>query len=252
MIKYIIFFILVCSQVAFGATNLTLQFSSAEIKQGSLETTKLLLNADAVQKISLQKLKGQTLGDTIYIYGVSPLMRKEGSNSFEADAKVIFVKIPETNTVAFKQDAEDLLVTWGNVKITPTEAAKGFIFGNFEIPSRPKIILWASILIGLGLISGTVLWGRKKLQHKAALKAKSKALKTELLSAKTYPEVVDVWKKKHSFITAFPQIETSLKDFEVVLFKYQFKPRQSEVEINAVMEAYRDFVRKVEGGLSGV
>ena len=252
MIKYLILLILICSQLAFGTTNLTLEFVAQEIKQGSLESVKIHLNPEAAQRISLNKLKGQTLGETIYLYDVSPLMRKAGSSNFEADAKVIFVKTPETNALAFKQETEDLFITWGNTQITPTEAAKGFIFGNFEIPSRPKIILWLSILLGVGLLTFLGFWGRNKYRTKQALKAKTRALKAELTTAQTYAEVVNVWKKKHLYVSTFPHIEDSLKDFETVLFKYQFKPRQSEAEINVVMEAYREFLQKIAGGLNGI
>ncbi|WPU65521.1 hypothetical protein [Peredibacter starrii] len=252
MIKYIAFFILLIPCLAFGATALNLDFGKNEIKQGSIETAKILLKADAVQRVPLQKLKGQTLAETIYFYDVSPLMRKEGSDFFEAEAKVIFAKTPETNALGTKFGNEDLLVTWGNSQISPTEASKGFIFGKFEIPSRPKIILWLSIILGLGVLIFLVIWGRKKYQIKTARKKKMQDLKRELLGATNYQEVVEVWKKKHKFLDTFPQIEESFKGFETVLFKYQFKPRQNETEMAQVTEAYRDFVRKIEGGLNGI
>ncbi|WP_408098459.1 hypothetical protein ACJVC5_05985 [Peredibacter sp. HCB2-198] len=252
MIKYIVLFILLVPCLAFGASALNLDFGKNEIKQGSLETAKILLKADAVQRVPLQKLKGQTLADTLYFYDVSPLMRKEGSDYFEAEAKVIFAKAPETNALGTKFGEEDLLITWGNSQVLPTEAAQGFIFGKFEIPSRPKILLWLSVTLGVGILAFLIIWGRKKYLIKTTLKKKKRALKQELLSATTYQEVVDLWKKKHKFFDEFPQVEEPFKSFEAVLFKYQFKPRQNEAEISQVIEAYRDFVRKVEGGLNGI
>lgn len=252
MIKYVILFILILHQIAFGATPLNLEFNKGAVKQGSLETARILLKADAVQKVSLQKLKGQTLGNTIYIYDVSPLVRKNGSDFFETNAKVIFVKVPETNALVSKLGAEDLLITWGDIPVSPTEGAKGFVFGNFEIPSRPQIFLWLSILVGVVILSCLGFWGRKKYQLNSSLKKKKKILKSELISASSYQEIVEVWKKKQLFLSEFPQIEEAFRTFEGVLFKYQFKPHQSEAEVSVVTEAYRDFVRKVEGGLNGV
>lgn len=252
MIKYVILFIFILPQIAFSATTLNLEFNKGAIKQGSLESARILLKADAVQRVPVQKLKGQTLSNTIYIYDVSPLVRKNGSDFFETNAKVIFVKVPETNALASKLGSEDLLITWGDIPVSPTEGAKGFVFGNFEIPSRPKILLWLSILVGIAVLSVVGFWCRKKYQLKSSLKKKKQALKSELISASSYQDVVEVWKKKHLFLSEFPQIEEAFRTFEGILFKYQFKPRQSEAEVSVVIEAYRDFVRKIEGGLNGV
>ena len=252
MIKYFVLFIILIPGLAIGATALNLDFGKTEIKQGSIETAKIQLKADAVQRVSLQKLKGQTLAETIYFYDVSPLMRKEGSDSFEAEAKVIFAKAPETNALGTKFGDEDLLVTWGNTQVSPTQVEQGFIFGKFEIPSRPKILLWFSIILGLGVLTYLFFWGRKKYQFKTAQKKKLQELKRELLGATNYQEIVEVWKKKHKYLDNFPQIEDAFKGFETVLFKYQFKPRQNETEISQVTEAYREFVRKIEGGLNGI
>lgn len=60
------------------------------------------------------------------------------------------------------------------------------------------------------------------------------------------------WKKKHTYLREFPQLDGPLKKFEAVLFKYQFKLFQTEEEKETVMRAYRTLLQESEGGLRGI
>lgn len=216
-----------------------------------MESAKIILGPDAAQKLHLQKLKGQALANTLYLYEVSPLIRREGGNSYEADARVIFVKVPETHVLTFKDGSEEVAVTWGEVEIVPTEA-QGLIYEKFSIPSRPKIIAWTLIFIGLIVLGLLGRKGHRKYASKQIQKKRLAELKQELLNGKEYQDVVSIWMKREDFLKAFPHIESSFRELESVLFKYQFKPVQSDVEKNIVIEAYRSFLSQISGGFNGV
>ena len=251
MIKYIGLFLLLLSGISSAAVRMELQFENGKIKQGAIESAKVLLSPEATQKIQLQKLKGQALANTVYLYEVSPLVRKEGANSYEADVRVIFVKVPETKFISFKDGAEEVAVSWNDIEVVPTEA-KGFTYEHFSIPSRPKIIAWTLIFLALIFLG---LGGRqvfKKLNAKKKHKERLAALKNEILSANEYQSVVTVWMKRAEYLKVFPQIEPAFRELESVLFKYVFKSQQSDIEKNIVMEAYKSFLSKISGGLNGV
>jgi hypothetical protein len=229
-----------------------IQFSTPKFHQGSLQKSIWKVDQATAQKLELQKLKGQTVGGVLYIYSVSPLMRKNGSSDFEADAKVIFVKVPETNFLGHKTTTGEAVLTWNNVEVIPVEAPKELLFGTFEVPSRMKILTWASILVGLiflGLIGFKVL---KKLKQKKLLKQQKLSLKNDIQSVNEYQEVVRIWQSKHKLLREFPHLETPFKDLETTLFKYQFKPRQTDFEKNEVMTAWKKFIDETRGGFDGI
>ena len=252
MIKYFFLCLIFLAFNAWPKVSMDLHFSRAEIEQGNIEPVKLLLETDGVQKVQLQKLKGQTLGDSLYVYEVFPLMKREGGAGFEADAKVIFIKVPEGRTVTHKLPQDELVISLGNASIKPTEAPQELIYENFSIPSRPKIILWISILLGLGLLA---YFGHKfyfSQKKKKILREKRLKLKSDLYNGTQYSEVVSIWQKREVFLKEFPHIEEAFRKFEITLFKYQFKPTQSEVEKSLVVEAYRSFLQEIMGGFNGV
>lgn len=251
MIKYLFLCLIFVSFHAWPKVSMDLHFEHQEVQQGNIESAKLILETDGVQKVQLQKLKGQTLGELLYLYDVSPLMKREGAG-FEADAKVIFVKVPEGKTITHKLPQDELVISFGNTSVKPTEVPEKFIYENFTVPSRPKIILWTSILIALVFIG---FYGHKlyrSIQKKKTLRQKRSLLKSELYAGEDYQGIVALWLRREVFLKEFPHIEDAFRKFEVVLFKYQFKPYQTEVEKTLIVDAYRSFLQESMGGFDGV
>lgn len=240
------------SQAAFSAVGLHLDFTQKTLKQGKVTDTIVRMDENSVQKIELQQLKGQSLADVIYLLDVSPLVKKDGGSKFEAEAKVIFLKIPEAQVLLHKLSGVDIAITWSKVEIIPTELTQKLIFGQFEIPSRNKVFIW---FIGLiSLIVGLVFFFkyRRRLQEKKNISIRRKKHKTELMEAKEYSQIVHVWMQRDVYLKEFPEIHEAFKKFEATLFKYQFKPHQTEAEKAEVQEAYRTFTANIQGGLSGI
>lgn len=247
---YRIFFFLLFISIAHAEVSLRIHFPNPKVKQGSLASASIILDGQALQQFEIQKLRGQTLSDTIYFQSVGPLLKKD--NEYSADIKLIIAKAPENHTVTGKIGQTDLSVNLMNIELLPTEAPKTFIFGTFEIPKEFKIFGW---IVGLIILGALVVVGykiRNKLQSKAELKKKKISLKAEILNANTYEDIVVVWKKKFLYQETFPHINDAFKDFETVLFKHSFKPKQSELEKSEVVGAYKEFTSKIEGGFNGI
>lgn len=248
---FLILLILISTNVL-AAARMEINFSSDKVKQGSLQKSLIKLDETSAQVIELQKLKGQTLGETLYIYSVSPLLRKDGGSTFEAEATVIFVKVPEQNKLGYKTPQTDIEVTWNQVEVIPTEAPQELLFGTFTIPSKMKLLTWFLLLSAVVVLVIAGIKGRKLLLNKKALKIRKLNAKAEILSAKEFSDVVHLWQKKHSLFREFPHIEEPFKDLEKVLYKHQFKPFQTETEKIEVMNAYREFTNRIEGGFNGI
>ncbi|MCM2349588.1 MAG: hypothetical protein NDI69_06170 [Bacteriovoracaceae bacterium] len=249
---FALFLLFIIIQPALAAVSVQLDFFDTNLKQGQLEAAKVTMAADAAQNINLQKLRGASVADTLYFYELGPLIKKDGGDYFIADAQVIFLKIPESPKLIHKLGNEEIIVAWPQIEILPTEGAKELIFGQFEIPSRKKILLW--VLISLGLLTGlyAVIKYRKQLALKKAAREKKIKLKEKLFNAADYFQIVEIWQKRDEFLQTFPEIRDHFKKFEIILFKHQFKPHQTETEKSEVMTAYREFLNNIQGGLSGI
>lgn len=239
-------FIIFLPVLAFASPRVEMELLRPEVKQGSLVPVIFKLDTEAVQKVQLQKLVGQTLGEVLYFHEVSPLLKK--GDEFTAEGSVIFVKIPETNLI--KNNGFDL--SWSSVTVSPTETDKQFIFTDFEIPVRPNFMI--IVLSVLSLLAILVLGRRiyKKHRLKKVARERKIKLKSLILGCKDYSEVVSFWMKRKELVEEFPHIEEPLRRLELILFRYQFKPHQSETERAEVMEAYRAFTRETEGGFHGI
>lgn len=249
MIKFLLLLIILSSQV-FAAAQMQLDLSSAVVKQGSLIDAVVRLDGNSVQQIELQKLKGVSLADTIYIYQVSPLIRN--GESFEADAKVIFLKVPEGKPVVHKIGEKEVSISWSDVEVQPTEAPAQFLFGQFEIPGKKRILEILAALLFVGLVAFGIYKLSGKNKKKKALKQMRADLKDKVMSAREYQDVVNLWQQKALLNKEFPHLTEPFKELETVLFKYQFKQSQNEMEKAEVMKSYRDFMTKVQGGFNGI
>ena len=242
-IKFIIFYLIVFGVHA--APEIIIHLKESQVQQGHISDAVLEFTANAVQSVNLQKLKNKNFSETLYIHSLSPLVRRD--NSFVADAKVIFLKVPDVKTLT----TENLTLKW-NVEVIPTEASKDFLFGDFSAPARSKLMIWlgAMLLIIFFAFSGFKvrrIWNQKQLK-----KNKLKKLRNEIFSAVSYEEIVGVWNKKQTFLFTFPFLKDSFKELETVLFKHQFKPRQTQFEKDEVIHAYKTFLSKIEGGFNGI
>ncbi len=227
-----------------------INFSNPSIKQGKVEEATIYLDESTAQKLLASKIAGQSLESTIYLMEVGPLTKTE--NNFEASAKVIFLKIPESKALLYKGSHGEFPVTWSPVEIVPTEATQELIFETFSIPAKKDLVLWFGLLLIAALLIFIILKFRKAQLIKTQIKKRRASLRDDLLKGSNYVEVVEIWKKREEYLNEFPAIHDHFKKFEQVLYKYQFKPSQSEAEKIEVMQAYREFVNNVSGGLNGV
>lgn len=252
MNKYFFLLLTFLSLEAFGAPKITLKFTDPKVKQGSLVDAVINLNSETTQKIQYGQLKGQTLGGSFYIYQAKPLMTKGNWETLESDAKVIVVKIPENKPLIHKLGDDSIEIDWDDVEFLPTEVPKDFIFGNFEVPARKDLFKWLIIIL---VIVGLSLGGfraYKVYKTKSDSKKKKLSLKSEVTGAKSYEDVVNLWKKKLLYTKEFPHLEEHFRKLEAVLFRYQFKPSQTETEKVIVMNAYKEFIKDSEGGFRGI
>lgn len=227
-----------------------INFPNSTVKQGKIESATIYLDEPTAQKFLANKIAGQTLADTIYLLEIGPFTKSD--NNFEAEAKVLFLKVPDTKVLYYKSELGEFPITWSQVEITPTEASQELIFERFTIPAKKDLFLWLAILIVCTLLLIAILKFRKMKLLQGQIRKRRQNLRDELLGGTNYFEVVEVWKKREQFLAEFPEVTEHFKKFEQNLFKYQFKPFQSETEKIEIMQAYREFTNNVRGGLSGI
>lgn len=249
--KYLLLILLIPFS-AVATVNVELFFDSQEVKQGSIENAKALLTSDSIQKVNFQKIKGQTLGETIYFYSLSPFVRKEGEKNYISDVKIIFVKVPTKNRLEHKVDGQDIVISLPQIKVTPVDIPEKLIFEQFDIPESFKYFKWIIVFFILVILCVLTLKYRQRTKNKHRELLKKKAIKESVLAATSYKDVVNVWQRKSEVISIFPSWESEFKELEKTLFKFQFKPSQSEIEKSEVMKAYDVFLNNVKGGFDGI
>lgn len=246
--KYVLC-LLLFSFSALANVQMELSLSNNYPKQGEIVTARLIIKETQGQS-SLQGLKGKNFEKTLYLLSLSPFILKNGN--LESEVKIIFLKIPQTTFVRETLNGQDVMISWGDITVSGTEEAESFLLGDFDIPKKKKFFVWImSGFLFLLVVLGT-LWITRKNKKKKVIRLKKLALKEELVSCHSYEEVVSIWKKKLTYLSVFPQFENNFKNLEQVLFKYQFKPSQTEKEKSEVMEAYKQFRSEIMGGEHGV
>jgi hypothetical protein len=222
------------------------------IKQGEVFKAKFVLDPESMQSFSQQNLRGKTVAETLYIYSLTPLIKKADGRSFEAEAGLIFIKVPQAKKLTLSQGGETFIFELPEITVVPTEERPDYVYGEFTVAEGARLFGWIVGGIALCLLLVLGLRFKKSSSLKRALRAKRKKLKDDLLGASSYLEVVSVWEKKPAYLEAFPQLEGDFKNLEKVLYRFIFKKHQSEEEKSAVLSAYREFVNQVRGGLDGV
>lgn len=248
----LILILLFISADALSMDKLALFIPQRQINQGSIVKGTLIVQPEAVN-FPVQKLKGETIGDSLYFQNLSPLLKKEGSVAYESEVKVIFTNVPQGNAVTGKIGAQDVAIEWNDININPVESSGTMLWADFTAPDffeRSWKWVWITLLIILLSCGGFVLW--KKFNRKRREKERKRRLADEFLACGTYEEIVEFWKKKHIYLKEFPQLETPYRLFEETLFKFQFKPRQSETEKDLVVKAYQKLAEDSKGELRGI
>lgn len=229
--------------------ELNLVLSVDRIKQGEIVQVRMVLEQSEGQA-ALSGLNGLNIQKTIYIISLSPFTGKDGN--YEADAKVIFLKAPESSLLKETINGEEVSIRWTAVEIIPTEEPKSFLLGDFDVPNRRSFALWITggvITFTFILLAFFIIRSRKKKQKLKAAKIK---LKKDLISNETYTEIVMMWREKQIFLEVFPEITEDFKEFEKVLFKYQFKENQNKSEVDEIISSYKTFCTRVLGVLNGI
>jgi len=238
--------------MAIAEVRLELVFPEGEVKQGSLQEATLEIEADSLQNFEIQSLKALSPGETIYFHKLSPLMKKEADGKYTSEVSVVFLKVPESNSLDFSITDQKISLTWNGIRVIPTEVSKGMIFEAFEIPARKRVLFWLiccllAVVTGIGIyiINKRVKTTRNKKLHR-------QKLKDLIFSASSYDEIIAIWQKKSLLQEEFPHTTESFKNLEKTLFKYVFKPHQSENEKIEIQKAYRGFINEVQGGFNGI
>ena len=248
----LLIFLFVWISTAFSAVNIELVFEKNEIQQGSIESALARLSGESLQKINLQKLKGQTLGETLYLYNVSPLLRKDGNKNYESEFKVIFIKTPEANQLVHKFENDEINIKWSEVKVVPVEVPEKLIFEEFEIPQPFEILKWLMGVVILVLAVFGFFKVKKARDIKNEKRRMKQSIKDSIMAANSYDEIVSIWKRKLEITEVFPALTEPFKQLEMTLFKFQFRPQQTDEEKNEVVKAYRDFLSTIQGGFDGI
>lgn len=245
---FIVLFVLLSTYVH-AAVQVDLYLDKNEVKQGSIETARIVMNVDGAQRVPWQKLKGETLGESLYLYDVSPIVRKQGE--FEAEAKIIFSAVPQANILKHKVADQEILIDLKDTKVIPVDS-KQFVYDQFDIPFRTKIVNvlpWVALILLIGV--GT-LYGVRRFQQQSKSKRRRKALRDEIISAQNYDEVIALWYRRDVFQKEFPEIQDSFKEFERGIYQVIFRPTLSDAEKKDVFNSYQSFVGKVSEVLNGI
>lgn len=229
--------------------DLNLVLSAQEAKQGEIVQGKIVLGQSEGQ-VALSGLNGLNIQKTIYLISISTFIGKNGN--YEADAKVIFLKKPEAVSLQETVNGEEISFKWTPIEIIPTEEPQSFLLGNFDIPSRRSFTLWIMGGTGSLVLIFFVIFLIRLGKKKQLLKAEKSKLKKDLLNNETYTDIVTMWRQKQVFLEAFPVINEDFKEFEKVLFKYQFKQTQNKTEIEEIISAYKTFCLSIQGSLDGI
>lgn len=250
--KYIVILLFLLSNIAQAEVRLEIIFSNDEINQGSLQEATLEIETSSLQNFEIQKLKALSPNDTLYFHKLSPLMKSGSSGKYTSEISVVFLKVPESNSLKFSVAEQEVDLSWNDVHVIPTEASKGMIFEAFELPERRKILVWILCGLGIGAIVLIIFIVRKRWKISRDKKRHRQELKEDIFSANTYEEVISVWQRKFYYQEEFPHTAEGFKNLEKTLFKYVFKPHQSETEKTEILKAYRGFINEVQGGFNGV
>lgn len=247
-----IFLLIFISVNAWSADRLQLVFDESEVKQGALIKARLFVPASSIN-VPVQKLKGENIAETIFFQQISPLFRKEGSEAYTSDVVIIFTKVPESNMVTAKVGNQEFELQWNELKVDPVEATGQMLWADFTAPDFfEKSLTWILWIVGVLLIAAGGFFLGRRFSKKAKEQKRRRLLAQEVRSCQNYEDVVNFWKKKRNYLRDFPHLEETFPALENTLFKYSFKPSQTETEKEEVLRAYKKMMEASEGGFRGI
>lgn len=249
--KMILFFVFLSAKVL-SMDKIALFIPQNEVNQGALVRATLIIPPESIN-FPIQKLKAETVGEAVYFQQLSPLLKKEGSVAYEAEVRIIFTNVPENRSVSGKIADQEFVLEWNDIRINPVEATGKMLWADFTAPDFFEGSwkwLWITLIIIPFIGGGFFFW--RKLSRKKRDKERRRKLGQEFLACSGYEEIVEFWKKKHVYLKEFPQLEMSYRTFEETLFKYQFKPRQTDTEKELVVQAYKKLSEECKGELRGI
>jgi hypothetical protein len=239
--------------IGLAAVKMELVFKEQQVKQGQITQALVRADLEVLQKIDLTKFKGQTVGDQLYFVNLTPPVRRSGERIFEAAADVVFIKIPHSTRLEAKLADRDIHLTWSSLQVLPTQSGNDFIFSDWSLPRRLPWGLWSLIALLLAIGGGFVFFRlRKKHLQRKRERAKKLKLIEILFNSTQVEEIIEVWKMRSELLTEFPLLMDDFKQFENVLYLYQFKPMMSDHEKSLVVQAYKKFLLSAEGAFRGV
>jgi len=182
-------------------------------------------------------LKEQKIGDVLYILQLS-----------EERADLIFLKKPSVNTIPLNE-IDNLI--WNPIEITEVQVPEDVILNaqDFDLKNKMWIVY---LLIGILSLGVTLWYYIKKIKPEILLKKKRAEVKAKLFSASSLEEINKVWREKHTYIDAFSFIEDDFNKFEVIFYKYGFKPQITDEEKKEIIRSYNNFLESIRGGNFGV
>lgn len=232
------------NMTAFAGIHLELYEKSFNL--GSFQKALLTFDQKMESEFELKDILNKNINNILLIQSVS----KKSDNRIEAI--VIFLSIPNKEKTLFEYSGKEIPITWSNVIVSAVEVPDNFILGNFSIPERAQWLKYTiyTLVSLILLIGGAYLQSRRKKLK--LIKEKKVLLKQQLLAGACYSDVVKIWQEKHHFIAEFPGLDKHFKDFEKVLFKYQFCIDQTDDQKKEVMRSYRHFCESIRGGFDGI
>lgn len=249
--KLFLFFLILSAEVL-SMDKLALFIPESSVNQGALVKATLIVQPEAIN-FPVQKLKAETVGEAVYFQQLSPLLKKEGSVAYEADVTIIFTSVPESRTVTGKIAGQDLVLEWNDIRINPVESTGKMLWADFTAPDFFEGSwkwVWITLVI-IPFLAGAILFW-KKYDRRRREKERRRKLGEAFLSCSKYEEIVEFWKKKQLYLREFPELEAKYRTFEETLFKYQFKPKQTDSEKELVVQAYKKLAEDCKGDLRGI
>lgn len=222
------------------------------INQGAIIQGALRFKGDDLTKVSRFKLSDMMISGTLYISSSGSVMRTDGADYLDIPVTFTFTKVPETNILEQNIKDELLKIDISGIRIQPSVAGDQLIIEDFIIPINKEwglIIVFGVLLLALTAVGVKVFFSFRQKREK---RRKIQLAKEKILQATSYDEITQVWQDRVHLLELFPLSEKAFRNFEMIYFKYAFKPSQTEEEIGKIRGAYEEYSSKLEGGESGV
>ncbi len=236
----IILLIILISLSSYSKVDINLVFPDEKVPQGSMINVELqIINDDG--NFDSTQLENKSFGDSLYFHKAEKNL-----------ATVIIFDEPKGEIVGNIERGDIVNFKLVNFHFQKTDAGNEMIFEDFQI-SNDKYLIYSLIFIIAGfLLSYVYFLLKKKNKIKNEKKRQQINLKEKIFSAKKYEDIVEIWKTKNIYFSEFPVIQDQFQKFELILFKYMFKPQINEVEKIEVLESFKKFQRNIESYLNGI